>query len=81
MKFRKKNVLVKDISQAHPDAKQYSTDVEYANLANRILDDFVRLQPDLGESTEAIMHYSAISLASYRSGNIAILSRLPYIII
>ena len=36
MKFRKMNVLVKDISQAHPDAKQYSTDVEYANLANRI---------------------------------------------
>lgn len=71
MKFRKMNVLVKDISQVHPGAKQYSTDVEYANLANRILDDFVRLQPDLGESTEAIMHYSAISLASYMEDIVA----------
>lgn len=30
MKYRKKNVLVKDIRQAHPGVKQYSTDVEYA---------------------------------------------------
>ena len=59
MKYRKKNVLVKDISQAHPGAKQYSTDVEYANLANRILDDFVRLRPDLGEYTDKIMSYAA----------------------
>jgi hypothetical protein len=47
MKFSKMNVLVKDISQAHPGAKQYSTDVEYANLANRILDDFQKLRPAL----------------------------------
>lgn len=71
MKFRKMNVLVKDISQAHPGAKQYSTDVEYANLANRILDDFVRLRPDLGEYTEEIMSYAAISLASYMEDIVA----------
>ena len=59
------------IIKAHPGAKQYSTDVEYANLANRILYDFVRLQPDLGESTEAIMHYSAISLAFYMEDIVA----------
>ena len=71
MKYRKKNVLVKDIRQAHPGAKQYSTDVEYANLANRILDDFVRLRPDLGEYTEEIMSYAAISLASYMEDIVA----------
>ena len=35
------------------------------------MDDFVRLQPDLGESTETIMHYSAISLASYMEDIVA----------
>ena len=63
--------MASDIGMSHPKKKAYSTDMYYAKLANRLLDDFKRLRLDFGVQTMAIMRYAAITLANYMEDIVA----------
>ena len=64
-------IVAKDISQSHPNKKEYQTDAQYAKLANQLLDDFGHLQLDFGEQTPSIMRYTAVMLANYMEDIVA----------
>ena len=64
-------IVAKDISQSHPNKKEYQTDAHYAKLANLLLDDFRQLRLDFGEQTSSIMRYTAVMLANYMEDIVA----------
>ena len=64
-------IVAKDISQSHPNKKEYQTDAQYAKLANQLLDDFGHLRLDFGEQTAPIMRYTAVMLANYMEDIVA----------
>ena len=63
----KKNpaVLAYHLHHSHPANASYSTDGFYLQLANQLLNDFIRSHIDVGEATGNIFHFAAASLACY----------------
>ena len=64
-------IVAKDISQSHPNKKEYQTDAHYAKLANLLLEDFRQLRLDFGEQTSSIIRYTAVMLANYMEDIVA----------
>ena len=60
------------IRAAHPDVKKsHRTDFYYAQLAGRLLEDFIKTKVWLDEETPGILHYAAVSLACYMEDIVA----------
>lgn len=69
--IKPKKIVAADLRHAHPGQRGHYTDAFYVQLANELLNDFVKSRVDLDENTPNILRYAAISLTCYMEDIVA----------